>query len=676
MTRVMRSNRPRLLLRFALYSGLAIAFIGAVLILEMRSTIRGQALDEARKLATLATSLRVKPELRGADLSKPLNALEVAKLNAVLRDQLREADVLRIKVWNPRGDVVYSNDPLLQGRRFEVEGDLSEALDGFTIAGIEKASDAETAADERPGDLIEVYVPLRFDGDPPVGAFGVYFSYDTVAASSEKKLQRTLWILLSGLVLLWAALFRLMAGASSRLRRQAEENRKLAREDGLTGLANRTSFTELASEALAKRPHHAAVLLLDLDRFKDINDSLGHHAGDLLLREIGPRLQSALPVGAVVARLGGDEFVALLAPVEADEAMRAAERVRECLNRPVEIEGIALSAEGSVGIAHYPADGPDVATLLQRADVAMYEAKERRMGVANYQPDADRSSHERLLILADLREAIERDELILHYQPKVDLLDNRVVGVEALVRWNHPERGLVPPVQFVPLAEHTGLIRPLTAWVIERALRDTRGWWERGHRISVAVNLSVANLVDPGLPGLVARLLAETRLPPSVLEFEITESVLMTEPERALRTLKLLRSMGAKLAVDDYGTGHSSLAYLHQLPLNTLKIDRSFVSTMASEGGVIVRSTVDLAHSLGLNVVAEGIEDLPTAMALRALGCDLGQGFHYARPVPVEEMLSRLEPPPFTATIVASAAAKVREHREDAPVIDLGEALV
>ena len=349
----------------------------------------------------------------------------------------------------------------------------------------------------------------------------------------------------------------------------------------------------------------------------------------------------------------------LLAPLdEPDDALVCARRVREVLETPVEIEGIALSAEGSLGIAHYPEDGRDVATLLQRADVAMYEAKEHRSGVATYQPDADRSSHERLLVLAQLREAIERDELVLHYQPKVALDGERVIGAEALVRWEHPERGLVGPMNFVPLAEHTGLIGPLTAWVLERAMRDARDWWDRGHRITVGVNLSVANLVDPELPGLVARLLAETRLPPSALEFEITESVLMTEPEKALRTLTLLRGMGAALAVDDYGTGHSSLQYLHQLPLNTLKIDRSFVSEMGSEGGVIVRSTVDLAHSLGLDVVAEGIEDAETAVALQRLGCDFGQGYHFARPVPVEQMLDRLEPPDFVATVSEPVGAE------------------
>jgi diguanylate cyclase (GGDEF)-like protein len=649
----MGSHRPRLLLRFGLISALAIAALGVVLVAELNSTLKGQAISEGRTLAALATRLRVLPELTPADLAGPVNPLRSARLHAALDKPLEQAHVVRIKVWSLNGRVVYSNDHSLEGTTAPLDANLRQALGGHVIAGIEEAGQSDEPEDTKFGDTVEVYVPLRFSSAGPVdGAFEVYIPYATVAANAQKKVRRTVFILLDGLVLLWAALFRLVAGASRRLRNQAEENRRLAREDGLTGLANRTSFTELAAEALARRPAHAAVLLLDLDRFKDLNDSLGHHAGDLLLREIGPRLRSALPEGSVVARLGGDEFAALLAPLsDPEEAMVSAGSIREALKSPVEIEGIAVSAEGSVGIARFPEDGQDVATLLQRADVAMYDAKERRIGVASYKADADRSSHERLLVLAQLREAIAHDELVLHYQPKVALHDGSVVGAEALVRWQHPERGLVPPIQFVPLAEHTGLIGPLTAWVLERALRDMRVWWDRGHRITVAVNLSVANLVDAELPGLVARLLAETRLPPAALEFEITESVLMTEPERALRTLTLLRGMGAKLAVDDYGTGHSSLAYLHQLPLNTLKIDRSFVSAMAGEGGVIVRSTVDLAHSLGLNVVAEGIEDHGTAVALRALGCDLGQGFHYARPVPVEQLLDRLEPPPFTLTV-------------------------
>ena len=664
----MGTRSPRLLLQFGLISALIIGALGVVLVAELRSTIKGQAIDEARQLATLATRLRALPALQPDDLKQTPDPLRTARLHSQLDAELEAANVVRIKIYNRQGAIVYSDDPSLAGKREPISDDLAAALRrGEISAGIEPAAEAEEPGDRRFGDLVEVYVPLRFaTGGPVAGAFEVYIPYKTVAAGGQRKVRRTIFILFNGLVLLWAALGGLMATASRRLRRSAEENRKLAREDGLTGLANRTSFTELASDALAARPEHAAVLLLDLDRFKEINDSLGHHAGDLLLREIGPRLSTAVPEGTIVARLGGDEFAALLSPLDDPAtAVEIAWRVRSVMSLPVEIEGIAVSAEGSVGIAHYPDDGHDVATLLQRSDVAMYEAKEKRVGVAVYQPEADRSSHERLLMLAQLREAIERDELVLHYQPKISLSDQSIVGAEALVRWQHPERGLVPPIHFVPLAEHTGLIGPLTLWVLERALRDARDWWDRGHRISVAINLSVANLVDPELPGMVARLLAETRLPPSAVEFEITESVLMTEPERALRTLSLLRAMGARLAVDDYGTGHSSLAYLHQLPLNTLKIDRSFVAEMAREGGLIVRSTVDLAHSLGLDVVAEGIEDAETGAALAALGCDLGQGFHYARPVPVDGLLEHLEPPPFVASVAPNGIASDAVHDGD-----------
>jgi diguanylate cyclase (GGDEF)-like protein len=666
----MGSHRPRLLLRFGLISALAIAAVGVVLVAELRSTIRGQAIDEGRTIATLAAKLKIQPQIEAVQVKSGLSALDIQALRSDLAASLHDTHVEKVKVWNADGRVVYSNEDDLIGKRFEIDSGLHDALKGKTVAGISNESDEEVALSE---EMVEVYVPLRYGTGPVVGAFEIYVPYDTVAAAGDRKVKRTVFILLDGLVLLWAALFRLVAGASRRLRNQAEENRRLAREDALTGLHNRTSFVELATEVLDKKPPHAAVLLLDLDRFKDLNDSLGHHAGDLLLREIGPRLTTALPEGTILARQGGDEFVALISPLEhPEDARRIAEAARFSLGEPVEIEGIAVSAEGSIGIAYYPEDGGEVSTLLQRADVAMYEAKERRLGVADYQPDADRSSHERLLILAQLREAIEHDELRLHYQPKVSFESGEVVGCEALVRWQHPERGLIPPMSFVPLAEHTGLIGPLTAWVLTRALRDTRRAWDAGRRIHVAVNLSVANLVDPELPGLVARLLGETRLPPSALELEITESTLMTEPDKALRTLSLLRSMGVHLAVDDYGTGHSSLAYLHKLPLNTLKIDRSFVSTMAGDGGVIVRSTIELAHSLGLDVVAEGIEDQITAAALHAVGCDIGQGFHYARPIPFDEMMSRFGIKP--AFVAGLATPQVGEDREDAPVVGVGDA--
>ncbi len=339
-----------------------------------------------------------------------------------------------------------------------------------------------------------------------------------VAAGGEKKVRRTVFILLDGLVLLWAALFRLMAGASRRLRKQAEENRRLAREDGLTGLANRTSFTELAARRAgqAPRPRRRAAArprpLQGPQRLARPPRRRPAAARDRPAPEHGAARghRRRPPRRRRVRRAAGARWTTPTRPPI------AAKRVREVLSRPVEIEGIAVSAEGSVGIAALPGGRRRTSPRCSSAPTSPCTTpRSAASGVSTYQPDADRSSHERLLVLAQLREAIENDELVLHYQPKISLTDERIVGAEALVRWQHPERGLVGPVHFVPLAEHTGLIGPLTAWVLERALRDARGWWDRGHRITVAVNLSVANLVDPELPGLVARLLAQTRLPPS-----------------------------------------------------------------------------------------------------------------------------------------------------------------
>ena len=649
-------GRP-LLARFGVISAVAVLVLGLVLGERVRDHVGDEALHDAKTLAAATGRLALQPSLEPADLRRPFDAARSARLTRVVDGSLAETGIRRVKLWNRSGMVVYSDDPEVQGRRFPVGHELEEALGGEVASELQGTDEAESDGAR----MVEVYVPLRFSpGGPVAGAFEVYVPWAQVADRIERQQRDILVVLGIGLLLLWAALFRLVAGASRSLVGFAEENRRLAREDALTGLANRESFLEQAEAALARKPPLAAVVLLDLDRFKDLNDSLGHHAGDLLLREIGPRLRGALPAGSVVARLGGDEFAAFLEPLStAAEAQLIAQGVRRALAEPVEINGIAVAAEASVGIAVHPDDGHDARALLQHADVAMYAAKQGRTGVSAYRPDADRSSHERLLVLSELREAIEHDELVLHYQPKVDLDDGKVVGAEALVRWQHPRRGLLGPHHFVGLAEHTGLIGPLTAWVLSRAVRDARRWWDAWVEIGVAVNLSVANLVDPELPELVARLLAETRLPPRALELEITESVLMTEPGRALHTLRLLRSMGVGLAVDDYGTGHSSLAYLQRLPLDTLKIDRSFVAAMMGEGGgVIVRSTVDLAHNLGLRVVAEGIEDQPTAAALRALGCDLGQGFHYARPVPVDQMLDQLAGPGWTATVSARSAAR------------------
>ncbi|MCA0144421.1 bifunctional diguanylate cyclase/phosphodiesterase [Blastococcus sp. LR1] len=408
-----------------------------------------------------------------------------------------------------------------------------------------------------------------------------------------------------------------------------------ARHDDLTGLLNRSALLEELSRAREAGP--VPVLLIDLDRFKDVNDVLGHSIGDALLVRIAGRLRSELPVDAVLGRLGGDEFAVLLPGRGQADAERVAEQALAVVGRPVTVEGTVLELEGSCGVA---IEGDTAADLLRHADVAVYAAKEEHAGVTVYRPSMDADSRAQLTLIADLRRAIRDGELVVHYQPRVRLSDGRTLGVEALVRWQHPVRGLVPPSEFIPVAEQTGLIGPLTDAVLGNALAACRRWREAGLDLTVAVNLSVRGLFDAGLADRIATLLRDLDLPASCLELEITESVAMRDPGRALEVLHRLRDTGIALSVDDYGTGHASLAYLTRLPVGTLKIDRSFVQTMELDASdrTIVRSTIELAHGLGLRVVAEGVETRAAWDDLGRLGCDDAQGYWLARPQPFEDV--------------------------------------
>jgi diguanylate cyclase (GGDEF)-like protein len=641
-----RLPRPTLLVRFGLISALAIAALGLVLVRDITAGIRGEAIGDARTIATLTGELRLAPLLQRSDLDRPLTPAKRAHVSAALHDALQHTGVERIKIWNRRGLVVYSDDRTLVGRRFEIEDELHEALDGEVASEVSRLQAAEQARDRRFGEMVEVYVPIHFGrGRASAGAFEVYVPYRAVAARIEDKARRTALLVLGGLFLLWATLFHLVAGASRRLRRQAAENARLARHDALTGLPNRTAFHQ-ALGALVDGGTPAAVLLLDLDRFKEINDALGHDTGDRLLTQVGPRLREALNADALVARLGGDEF-AVLQPGLSDgrEARLVAQSLLGALAEPFALGDTTLHTEASIGIALHPLHGTDVATLVQRADVAMYEAKRGHTGAELYTVEDDPYRATRLMLLGELPRALAEDQLVLHFQPKLCVATGRPVGAEALVRWQHPTRGLLMPADFIPLAEHTGLIHELTLWVLEHALDQCRRWRDAGLDLQIAVNLSAANLLDARLPNDVARLIVAAGVPPSALALEITESVAMTDPTRAREVLGVLRSMRVALSVDDYGTGHSSLAYLGGLPVTELKIDRAFVTDLAEDAtcAAIVRSTVELAHNLGLKVVAEGVEDERALEHLRAQGCDLAQGFHLSRPLPGDEVTAWLQ---------------------------------
>ncbi|CUA85266.1 PAS domain S-box/diguanylate cyclase (GGDEF) domain [Gulbenkiania indica] len=435
---------------------------------------------------------------------------------------------------------------------------------------------------------------------------------------------------------LWLAVVRDLSVQKRYLR----EQEFLANHDTLTGLPNRRWFTQTLEARLARRLPQT-LLVLDLNRFKEINDTLGHPAGDQLLVKLGQRLSRLLlPQGVDVARLGGDELALLAGRRMSEEEVSAlCQIVLGAISEPMEVENIKLEVSASVGVAFYPQDAQTSADLFRCADIAMYAAKHELRGYAFYRRASDHFTPERLSLQSDLAHAIRSGELALYYQPKISLTDGSLSGFEALLRWMHPKRGMVSPMQFIPLAENTELIHPLTRWVIREALQQVAHWQARGRSVPVAVNISVNNLHDPAFVEDLATMLTESRMPPGLLELEVTESALMNHPELALQRLNQIRALGVVLYIDDFGTGFSSLAYLKSLPVSALKIDRVFVAAMTehAQDALIVQSTIELAHNFGLQVIAEGVEDYETAEALRRLGCDIAQGYCFARPMPAEE---------------------------------------
>ncbi|MCA1645514.1 MAG: EAL domain-containing protein, partial [Chloroflexi bacterium] len=430
-----------------------------------------------------------------------------------------------------------------------------------------------------------------------------------------------------------------LAAANRELRQARDEAQQQALHDALTGLPNRTLLRDRLQQAILvgeREKTRVALLTMDLDRFKDVNDTLGHHTGDELLQQVGERLRAVLRASDTVARMGGDEFAVILPTAgSAESAAQVTQSLVKVLEQSFTLAGHAVSVGASIGIAMYPDHGTDVKTLLRHADVAMYVAKRGGSGHAVYSWEQDAHDPERLGMIGELRSAIENDELVLHYQPKISLRTGRCDGVEALVRWQHPQRGLIQPESFISLAEQTGLIRPLTHWVIQAALRQHRAWLDLGLNITVGVNLSMRNLHDPDLLDHVTELLAAAGVHASALKLEVTESALMTDPQRALGSLARLRAIGVQVAIDDFGTGLASLSYLKRMPVQEIKLDRSFVGEMRTDRSdyTIVRSTIELAHDLGLRVIAEGVEDQETWDLLVGLGCDLAQGYHMSRPL-------------------------------------------
>lgn len=485
------------------------------------------------------------------------------------------------------------------------------------------------------------------------------------------------------LVLLAIALlvFQYLTGELLTSKQRSERLQRIVTTDELTGLANRERFRQAVEERIAaasQRQGSFTLMLLDLDRFKEINDTLGHHYGDVLLRDLGPRLVEVIGSGGLVARLGGDEFGILPAlGTDRPEAIeREIARLIACIAEPFAVDELALEVGASIGVARYPQDGEDSHALLRCADIAMYAAKEAQSDYKLYAAEQNQHSVRRLSVLSDMRHALASDEIVVHFQPIVDLDDLRVTGAEGLVRWQHPEHGLIPPGAFVQTVEQTGLIGPLTRHVLERSIAECAAWRKSGRDLSVAVNLSVRNLLDRDLPREIERLLDSYGLPASALQLEITESMIMSDPDRAVATVTRLSALGVRMSVDDFGTGYSSLANLRQLPIDELKIDRSFVSPMLRNESdlIIVRSTINLGHDLGLRIIAEGVEDGATLQQLALLGCDLAQGYHLSRPIPAGEFGRWLDAatPETMAAGTQAAASAVERPRAPAVILPGG----
>ena len=512
------------------------------------------------------------------------------------------------------------------------------------------------------GDIVTAPLVLApITGDPPLGIIaavaraswleeGAQYLLGVVGALATAQALWAPLLLVGPIIVVYYALARALEaqvraeGARQEAVQAADALEHLALHDALTGLPNRTLLHDRLEHALRLVERDAtalALLLLDLDRFKAVNDTLGHQAGDALLQQVAARLQGALRTSDTVARLGGDEFAVLLPGADRDGAVQATQTLLAALVAPVRLEGQTVQVGASIGVALAPAQGREAAVLLRHADRAMYVAKRGGSGYAVYDSRQDDDHADAVLRAEELRRALATDELALHYQPMVDLRTGRVTGVEALVRWAHPTQGLLAPEAFIPLAEQTGLIVPLTRWVLERALAQGAAWGRAGRPLAVAVNLSVRTMHDAQLPDTLGWLLRRYALAPGGVMLEITESVLLADPPQAQAVLTRLSALGVRVAIDDFGAGYSSLAYLKQLPVAAVKIDQSFVHSLgrtATKDRAIVRSIVELGHNLGLVVVAEGVEDEETWEQLGALGCDAAQGYYVSQPLPASSL--------------------------------------
>jgi diguanylate cyclase (GGDEF)-like protein len=617
---------------------LALGVVAAFILLVVRHYEITQAEQAAVGNATYATRSVLAHELVRRDLGAPAVGRRREQLDALFGAQMNIGGVIGVSLVGARDRITYSTDHAAIGRR-ESRTRVGEARSGVTVS---ETADGTTLGHPARGKVLRTFVPLVLEQGRVAGVVVFDQDYATVTTAADKVFLPVASSLEIAVVALLLLLGPLLARVTRRIKLQIAEIRFRATHDDLTGLANRPQFTdEIGARLSAQSDERLAVLFVDLDRFKEINDTLGHGAGDELLRAAGERLLRALPADGVVARLGGDEF-GIVFRGDASTARAVGRNVCDALAAPFAIRGLQVSIEGSVGIAIAPEHGTEENALLQHADVAMYRAKARQSQVEIYDPSDDTSDARGLTILTELRDGLAAGDLLAYFQAKVDMSSGLVSGAETLVRWRHPTQGILGPGEFLPWAERTGLGKEINRFILREAIRRCAEWGKLGLELDVSANLTMIDLLDLDLPQFVGGVLREHGLPPERLTLEVTETIIMAERDRVMRVMRDLEAMGVKLSIDDFGTGYSSLTHLRQLPVHEVKVDQSFVRGVVSsaEDEQVVRWTVGLGRSLGLKVVAEGIEHADQWDVLKSLGCDVAQGYFIGRPVPDEEFVA------------------------------------
>ena len=651
----MSGNRWRGFWRFLAYAVATLApvvWLGLVMAHRFAAEIDAASLRTGELQSRAIVESAIEPFLQSHPLSAGLTPREREMFTLTTGNLLRQERVLLVRLLDVNGRVVFdaAQPDSIAGVSI-ADGDVQRAAtQGWVskLATVGDLADGPVVASDSATTIVSMIAIHSLDQPGQVvGVVEVAVPYTQIAAQRQLSLDRLRLSIVVGLGAVWLALGVILASVARRIRRQSKRTEFMALHDTLTGLPNRALHADRVSAALASAGRlgtDVALVVVDLDRFKEVNDTLGHRNGDEFLRIVAERLTATVRPGDTVARLGGDEFGIVLPGATADSVEGILRRLQDALGQEAELAGVAVSAEASMGYAMWPDDAETPEALLRRADLALYAAKTARSAIVRYHQGIDEFDPQRLGLIAELRRAISSNELVLHYQPKVDAHSGQVVAFEALVRWVHPVRGLVPPNDFIPIAESTGLIGPLTQWVVDSALAQLAEWSVVCPGLSIAVNISARNLRDD-LPGWILNRLAANRVKASQLVLELTETSFATDPIRATALLEELDAAGVKVSLDDFGQGYTSLGSLGHLPVSELKIDRGFVVAMerSPEDRAIVASVIELGHQLGLTVVAEGVETEEVFADLRRLGCDTVQGYLFSRPVPAGEALALME---------------------------------